>query len=617
MFVAAACTSPAPATPPPGTQPPATQPPAATDPSDPGATDAPATDAPATDAPASPDPAPTDGEPAPGGRIILGEWQTPVTLQPFFANIFVTAKAVGPVLTGLISVNNEGEWYPYLASEIPTVTETDEGFTIDITLKPGLMWSDGTPLTLNDFAFTYDWAVQTAVGGTGCLGCGAFAILLPETDLSLPLEEQYALENQYVQSIEVSDDGLSATVTWQRKYAGWLAWLATTILPQHYFESVTPDQAAESMPVSDAVAAIPASGPFVFTSASSQGIDYAPNPNFTAFDGPNLDTLGYRFFGTKDGMITAFLTGDVDFIDNMTQADYNAIVGVSPDIGTAELHSAWQYEHLDINTSRSEVGLDDPNVRRAIHHAINKEDLWNVLFPGSPFEEACTNAPPGTWWRAADVTCPQYDTAEAARLLDEAGWTLNEGGQRVNEAGTVMRLRMCTTSGNPTRLTTLGKVNEYLLAVGIPTDIQTADAGSEYFAGWADTTPQTACSIYRGNFDLALFTYILGGDPGGLYFALYHSSQIPSDQNPNGSNDTRMNHPDMDAALESFTEEVDLDVLLESSKQIQQLYADLAPEIALYYRAEPVGIGRRLGGFLQNPGTAGPMWNVHEWYEIP
>ena len=243
--------------------------------------------------------------------------------------------------------------------------------------------------------------------------------------------------------------------------------------------------------MSDAVAQIPASGPFMFESASSQGIDYVPNPNFTAFEGPNLESLGYRYFGTKDGMISSFLTGEIDFIDNMTQADYNAIANVAPDIGRAELHSAWQYEHLDINTANADVGLDNPDVRQAIHHAINKEDLWNVLFPGSPFEESCSNAPPGTWWRSDEVTCPQYDTEEAARLLDEAGWTLDDAGVRVNAEGTPMRLQMCTTSGNPTRLTTLGKINEYLLAVGIPTDITTADAASVYFAGWADTTPET------------------------------------------------------------------------------------------------------------------------------
>jgi peptide/nickel transport system substrate-binding protein len=331
-------------------------------------------------------------------------------------------------------------------------------------------------------------------------------------------------------------------------------------------------------------------------------------------------------------MIAAWLNGEVDFIDNMTAADFPALQNVDPSIGVAELHSAWQYEHLDLNNASEDVGLNQVEVRNAVHQAINKEDLWNVLFPGYPFEEACTNAPPGTWWRAEDVTCPGYDPAAAEAALDAAGWPrMGEGLNRAKDADgdgaadvdendapvQPMRFQMCTTSGNPTRLTTLGKINQYLAAVGIPSDIQTADAGSVYFADWADTTPETQCSIYRGTYDIALFTYILGGDPGGLYYSLYHSSQIPSDANPNGGNDSRCNDPDMDAALEAFQNEVEQDVLLEAARGIQQRYVDLACEIALYYRAEPSGVGRHVGGFLQNPSTAGPFWNIHEWHYIP
>lgn len=633
MFVAAACTAPAPATSPtpaapgtpvaPGTpteaETPGAETPGAETPGaeTPAAPETPGAETPGAETPGTETPG-TGASPQPGGRIVLGEWQTPANLHPWFSNTFTTSKAVSPVLAGAISIDNEGNWFPYLASELPVVEENEDGgFTLTLRFKPDLKWSDGETLDANDFKFTYDWAVQTAIAGVGCQGCGSFAVLLPDTDLTLPLDQQYAPENQYVQSIEVSEDGLEAVVTWQENYAGWLAWAATTILPEHYFGDITGDAAATSMPMSDEIANVPASGPFMFQSASNQGIDYVPNPEFTAFEGPLLESLGYRYFGTKDGMITAWLTGEVDFIDNMTLADFSAIENVQADIGHAEVHSAWQYEHLDLNTSHAEVGLDDPNVRRAIHHAIDKEDLWNTLFPGTPFEEACTNAPPGTWWRAEDITCPQYDPEEAARLLDEAGWTLNEDTGAREKDGQPMRLRMCTTSGNPTRLTTLGKINGYLLAVGIPTDVQTADAASVYFAGWADTTPDTQCSIYRGTYDIALFTYILGGDPGALYYFTYHSSQIPSDENPNGGNDTRMNHPDMDAALEKLIGEVDLDVLLESAREVQQLYVDLAPEIALYYRAEPSGVGAHLGGFKANPSTAGPLWNVHEWFFIP
>jgi peptide/nickel transport system substrate-binding protein len=581
----------------------------------------------------SPDESPTsspDQSPSTGGTLIAGEWQTPDTLHPFYSNTFTTSKAVSPIFNGFITINNEGEWIPDLATEVPTVEVLDpegtgacavprpddaEGpcFTITVSIPAGLTWSDGDDLTVQDFVDTYNWALESAKAGAGCSGCGAFVVLLPETDLEAPLEEQYAQENQYVQGFDVSEDGLTLTVNFQRKYAGWLAWIATVILPMHYVnETFTIEEGPESFPFGPGAENWPASGPFKIAAVATDGIDYVRND--ASHTPPMLDAFRYRYFGSKDGMIAAWLNGEVDFIDNMTQADYPALQGVDPSVGTAELHSAWQYEHLDLQTAHSEVGLDNPAVRNAIHQLIDKEDLWNVLFPGYPYEEACTNAPPGTWWRAEDVTCPGYDPEAADAALAEAGWTLNEAGQRVNADGTQMRLRMCTTSGNPTRLTTLGKVNQYLLAAGIASDIQTADAASVYFADWAATTPETQCSIYRGTYDIALFTYILGGDPGALYYSLYHSSQIPSDNNPNGGNDTRCNDPEFDAALEAFTNEVEQDVLLAAARDIQQQYVDLACEIALYYRAEPSGVGVNVGGFLQNPSTAGPFWNIHEWF---
>lgn len=583
------------------------------------------------------------------GTIVVGEWQTPVTLQPHFSNIFVTAKALSPSLLGMVSVDNNGQWFPVLAAELPSlenggvvVDEDNVGFTLTLSMKPGLTWSDGQPLTMRDFKFTYDWLVANSIAGTGCIGCGTYVPLLPETPLvqedgetPTPLDQQYALENQYVQSIDVSEDGLTATIKWQRKYAGWLGWTAMPILAEHYFKDIPIEDSPTSMPVGPGIENIPWNGPFVITSASTEGIDYAPNPEYRVTDPPKLEGLRYRFFGTKDGMISAFLAGEVDLIDNMTQADYDAIAAVDPSIGTAEVHPAWQYEHLDFNTSRTEIGLDNVDVRRGIYQAIDREDLWNTLFPGTPYAAACTNAPPGTWWRTEDVTCPDYDTAAADALLDAAGWpNLNQesinsprgrdadgdGAADLNEDGGLaqpMRLQMCTSSGNPTRLTTLGKVNGYLLAVGIPTDIQTADAGSQYFAGWADTTPETPCSIYRGNYDLALFTWILGGDPGGFFYSVFHGSQIPSDANPNGGNTTRLAVPEMDDALVAFQGEVDQNVLLEAGATIQRLGVELAPEIVLYYRAEPTGVGAHLDGFLQNPSSAGPLWNVETWSFVP
>jgi ABC-type transport system substrate-binding protein len=172
---------------------------------------------------------------------------------------------------------------------------------------------------------------------------------------------------------------------------------------------------------------------------------------------------------------------------------------------------------------------------------------------------------------------------------------------------------MCTSSGNPTRLTTMGKVNQYLNAIEIPSDIQTADATSVYFASWADTTPETQCSIYRGTYDVALFAYIIGGDLYSNYYFAYHTSQIP----PAGNNTTRISVPELDASLDALGNEIDQEAQFAAAAVMQENLAAALPEIPLYYRAETTGVGRHLGGYeTYNPSSAGPTWDVERWYFI-
>jgi peptide/nickel transport system substrate-binding protein len=645
-LVAAACSSAATPTPvvtaPPAvTQPPAatpTAPPAAATPTAPPAAATPTAPPAATEAPTPPPSGPQSG-----GTLVMAEWEAVSQLNPFFTTAFTSFEALAPALHGLLTIDNDGNWTADLASEVPSIANGDltvspdadaactdsskpasgvDCFTVTLKLKPGLMWSDGTPLTMNDFKATYDWAVQVGKANVGCAGC---ATEVPLIDQSIADNDAlWAPANQDIKSIDVSADGLTATVTWQKDYAGWLGWTSGSILQAAWLANVTPDQASTSMPVGPGIETFPWNGPFKIVSASSDGIDYDRNDDWMAGPPAYLDHLRFKYYGDKDGMITDFLNGAVDLAFDMTQADFPAISGVDPSIGSAELDPAWQYEHFDLQNAHASVGLDDVNVRTAIAMAIDKQDMLNVLFPGQTLDPACSVAPPGTPWRSDSVTCAAYDPQGAMTMLDNDGWTVNpDSGYRekdVDGDGTPeqLRLRLCTTAGNPTRLTELGKLNQYLSAIGIPSDIQTADAGSVVFAGWADTTPDTQCSIYRGTYDIADYAYILGGDIYGNYFYTYDSSQIPSNKNPNGSNDTRLDNPDMDAALADLATQIDPAQQNADAATIQQVIATQNNEIPLYYRAETTGVSVHVGGWEKyNPSSAGPTWNAQDWYMIP
>ena len=298
----------------------------------------------------------------------------------------------------------------------------------------------------------------------------------------------------------------------------------------------------------------------------------------------------------------------------MTQADFPAVSRVDPAIGRADVDQQWGYEHLDLNFDSTHVGFDDPLVRQAIAHAIDKQQLSDVIFPGAGVSPACSPAPTTIWYHDSSITCPEYDPAKAMALLDEAGW-LDDGSGTRSKDGVPLRLQMCTSSGNSTRLTTLGVVNQQLSAVGIPSDIQTEDAASVYFADWADTTPDTECSIYRGSYDIALFAWVFSGDLYGDQFYVYDSTQIPSDANPNGYNNSRVNDAEIDGAFTTIAGTVDPAVQLDAAKVVQQRIIDTVTEIPLYYRSETTGVNNRVGGYEQyNPSTAGATWDTERWF---
>jgi peptide/nickel transport system substrate-binding protein len=558
-----------------------------------------------------------------GGTIVVGEWQQATQLNTFMSNALRDQEAAWIISRPLVTIDNDGRYIPEFLTEVPTVEnglvvldEDGDGFTVKLNMKEGLKWSDGTPFTLHDFKALYDWALGVNIDGSaGCVYCLSF---VPIIDPSLEGEARYAPENQYVESITVSDDGLSGEIRFRKNYSAFInGLLFQPLIAPHYWAEVPVDEiATRAVPGSDTLLEIPTNGPFVVSAASADGIDFVPSPHWTADSGPNLDELRLRFFGDKDGMFAAFLNGEIDLTLNTTLADVATLQTVDPSIGHAQTDQGWLYEHLDFNTERAEKGLGDPAVRRALRMALDKGALLDVLFPGAGLEPACSISPPNLWY-AADVECAPYDPDAAAAALDELGWIFDpDAGTRVKD-GTEMRFRMCTSSGNPLRLTTLGRIAQDLNAIGVATDIQT-ESIPVYFGSWEETTAETDCNIYRGTFDISLYTSQVTGDPYSDYYFNYHSSQPATEANPGGVAITRIADPELDQLLDAIGAQVDPEAVRAAAAAVVVKIDELANEIPLYYRPEPLGVSSHLGGFDQgNPSTATKLWDVENWYFVP
>src|SRR2546425_11880612 len=99
--------------------------------------------------------------PAGGGTLVFA-WQEPETLHPFYSTGTQTNALVYRVaVEGLVAVSPEGAPRPVLATEIPSTAngaarlDDAGGMVVRWTIRDGVRWSDGAPLTSADVRLTW------------------------------------------------------------------------------------------------------------------------------------------------------------------------------------------------------------------------------------------------------------------------------------------------------------------------------------------------------------------------------------------------------------------------------------------------------------------------------
>jgi peptide/nickel transport system substrate-binding protein len=559
-----------------------------------------------------------------GGSVVIADWQIPDQLNPYYISAFVNSQVSAAAHDQLWDVSDQGKYIAEQATTIPTIAnggvridaeptaecpnrregfEDIPGFELDVDMRPGLLWSDGETLDLNDYKYTFDWMLDP--DNTGLWG---------GTD-------GYNLVDRF----DVSEDGLTATLHFCTGFTGYLGLFAAPALPEHYMSQIpVADAAGQSYPVGPAIVDAPVSGPFKYASASPSAIELVRNENWVSpwtGEPAYLDRVVYRFFdGSKDAMIAAFLAGELDLATDLQQGDYTALAGVDPSIGQVLIQPAWEYEHFDFNQANGEPGtghpaLADPNVRMALAHAINKDELYEVVWPGVPLGEyePCAPVPPGLYYRTEEgLTCIEFDPEKAVELLDASGWVDSDGDGIRDKDGLALSFKHCTT-GAGYRVA----AGDYLASTfrDLGVELINTAAPETIFAGWNEAAPDAECNLTRGNFDTTEFAWVSSFNLFGNTYTVYHSDWIPSDENAGaGANFVRLVDPRMDEILDGLFGATDQAEAVTLAHQFQAVHTELQPEVILYYRSNVRGVSSKLANYLQNPGTASDMWNIGDWY---
>jgi peptide/nickel transport system substrate-binding protein len=476
--------------------------------------------------------------------------------------------------------------------------------TVTWTLKDGLMWSDGEPLTCDDYLYAYEWVLDE--DNVGVITTGWDNI----TEFECVSDTEMVLHFDQI-------------------YEGYIS-LLTAPLPRHYLEEIPmTDQVNGAGMRAEEVPDLPVSGPFKFESVTpGQELRLIRNDNYKSFsrgEPAYLDRLIFKWYGDLDAMIAGYKGGEIDFATDLRDSDLPKVQDLGEQVSAIP---ALLYEFLRPNWSDADafdeelqIGgcsrnpavqdrgegcpMADPAMRQAVSFAIDKNAI-NARLLGNTVQVANTSVSPGAWF-FADQAPATYDPARAMQILEDAGWTDSDGDGIREKEGVKAKIELCTTI-NQTRTDTLALIAGWLKDVGVDSVVNPVDAAN-IFAAYNEATLETPCALAKSNFDLAEHAFSSSIDPLGNYFS-YHSSQYE----PDGANDAQVNHPEIDEAMDAVRNNVDFEVVRDAMAEFQRIYVEQTVEIPLYYRKNVELIGPRLGNFFANPTQAGPTWNAGDWY---
>ena len=563
--------------------------------------------APAPPSPAVSAPSGYISEPAAsrGGSLVLGDWEAPDTLDPIHATTAGDLRVASLLFAPLWSLEPDLTLRPDLLREVPSIANGDVkagadgvSMTVDLKLRPGLQWSDGTPITADDLIFTVEAICSAALPGRDPSGFDHIA----------SQERKSASEVVWHFGPRPRGAcGLAADLP-----SGLYPALAALgprarLLPAHRLAAIP----ASSWPADpffqhpDVV-----SGPFLLkTAIAGRLIDLGPNPHFASgrAHGTWLGGITYRFFNGKAALVAGLQAGEVD-------VGFHLLAGDGADLGGTAQSSflttpSLQGEFLSPNhgtnnaTGLAPPWVGDPTVLQALSEATDRSALDTVAFGGR------STITPGLYpalLGLGSATPPRRALDAARQALDGDGWKAGSDGIR-SKAGRRLAFALLTVCDSEPRQLEQSELARQWAEAGFAVS-STCQPRAIFFGSFAKGGTNAT-----GAFDMSLYSNTWEPDPAAWApFAL--ASEIPSSANPAGRNWGRC----QDTALERYF--IAGSATLTASRR-GTAYLDGAAEWLLYGCTIPLvewpsAIERtdRLHNFAPNPSLSMDTWNAADWW---
>ena len=380
----------------------------------------------------------------------------------------------GLTYEGLVRQNPlTGEIEPALAE---SWTFSDDQLNVTFTLRDGLKWSDGVPLTVDDVVFSYN------------------KLYLNEEIPSNARDSLRVGESRALPTVNKLNDR-QVLFTINEPFAPFLESTGLSILPKHILEEKVEQKDREGNPlflsfwgVDTPPDQLIVNGRYKLKSyATSQRIIFTRNPEYWEKDDqgnslPYIEEVVWEIVESTDTSLLQFRSGSLDSIG--VSPDYFSLLKREEDRGDFTIYNggaAYGTTFMAFNLnqgSRDGQPLVTPykskwfnnvNFRRAIAHSINRERMINNIYRGLGEKQ---NSPISVQSPFYDPTVEgyEYNTELAKEILLNEGFQYNSNGNLLDAENHPVRFALLTNAGNRIRESLGSQIKQDLEQIGITVD---------------------------------------------------------------------------------------------------------------------------------------------------
>jgi peptide/nickel transport system substrate-binding protein len=432
--------------------------------------------------------------------------------------------------------------FDYVGELASSIQRSDDGVTFTFTLRDGVKFQDGRPLTSADAKYTLDLVFASSFAKSA-----SFFEVPGSNNPQAP-----TARTSYIKSVS-APDAKTVVVTLTKPWVGLLSNLVpVAIIPKDSYES------QKTHPLG--------TGAFKFIRYdSSQGVvDLEGNADY--WEGaPHINSLRVRVIADTNALQAELQAGRVDIAPLPTSLSPDSVkrLGQDPSLQVLQFQGS-NLVLLTFNTSAAP--MNDARVRQAICYAIDREGLIRDLVLGQG-KIAHSILPEESWAYTPGVQY-SYNPEKAKQLLEEAGY---HNSQKRFDKPLVYRISGSSVAARQYA----GVIQNALKQVGIDASIEAAETNTHLD------------ELRRGNFQIAYGQWVGGNQDPIFYKDLFSTSEIPTEARAS-RNRSRYSNPELDTLLAEAITTWDRQKGRALYAKIQDIVSRDAPVFPLFYQANIV-----------------------------